>query len=79
MEAIIRMRPYLAAQPYRTCDYTPAGIFMWRSFFNFAVAALRTSALLCVSGGDRICAGCIVGAEGIRAASAGGGWHAAAV
>lgn len=34
MEAIIRMRPYLAAQPYRTCDYTPAGIFMWRSFFN---------------------------------------------
>ena len=31
---ILSLRPYIEAQPYRTCDYTIGAIFQWRAYFR---------------------------------------------
>ncbi len=35
LEAMQEIRPYLHKQPYRTCDFTVGGIYMWVDFFNY--------------------------------------------
>ncbi len=37
----LRMQPFVAVQPYRSCDYTVGNIFQWRAYFSseFVVAA----------------------------------------
>lgn len=30
----LRMQPYVAVQPYRSCDYTVGNIFQWRAYFS---------------------------------------------
>lgn len=34
------LRPYLDAQPFRTCDYTLGAVFQWRAYFRSAFAVV---------------------------------------
>ncbi len=33
-QAMVEIRPLLAFQKYRSCDYSVGGIFMWRDYFD---------------------------------------------
>ena len=41
-----RIEPFLAAQPYRSCDYTVGAIFQWRAYLNTRYAIVDDMLLL---------------------------------
>ncbi|MCC8170700.1 MAG: phosphatidylglycerol lysyltransferase domain-containing protein [Parabacteroides sp.] len=41
LETVAQISPYFARQPYRTCDFTVGGLFMWAPYFNYEYAIYR--------------------------------------
>lgn len=45
----MQMQPYLALQPFRSCDYTVGSIFQWRAYFSSEFAIEDDMLIMCVA------------------------------
>lgn len=45
----MQMQPYLALQPFRSCDYTVGNIFQWRAYFSSEFVIMDDMLIMCVT------------------------------